>query len=374
MKIIAFADLHLDSAFASYPENERAERKEVLMRVFSRICDECRQRNADLLLIGGDLFDVPTPSPACAELVVAELGALNIPVVIAPGNHDFYIPGEVYDHMPKNVIVFKNEALSEFALNDLGATVDGYAFLSDTHDPVSLNASESADSSNVKLLLAHTDVYNKCSPYAYIDTSSLAHAGYTFSFFGHVHTDTDTHSSGNAPYAYSGVPQGRSIDEPLDGGIREIVIEDGKVVSNELIFVDEWKNLIYEISADDASSDAELIRRIEEELSVCGIEPMDVLRIILVGEHGFYYVPNEALIQKQIQKKLTGVTVSLKNEAVPQINRDELLSDPSIVGVLYRTLFEDEEYISKYNADQRTRAFRLALAAMRGDQLNYENI
>ena len=374
MKIIAFADLHLDSAFASYPENERAERKDVLMRVFSRICNECRQRNADLLLIGGDLFDVPTPSPACAELVASELGSLNIPVVIAPGNHDYYIPGEVYDHMPKNVKVFKNEALSEFAFYDLGVTVDGYAFLSDTHEQVSINAYGIPNGSGIRLLLAHTDVNNKCSPYAYIDINSLVHAGYTFSFFGHVHTDTKTYTSDKTHYAYSGVPQGRSIDEPLDGGIREVVIDGNRVVSNELIYVGEWKNLIYEISADDASSDSELIRRIEEELSLCGIEPLDVLRIILVGEHGFYYVPNEALIQKQIQKKLTGVTISLKNEAVPQINRDELLSDPSIVGVLYRTLFEDEEYINKYTADQRTRAFRLALAAMRGDQLNYENI
>ena len=101
---------------------------------------------------------------------------------------------------------------------------------------------------------------------------------------------------------------------------------------------------------------------------------MDVLRIILVGEHGFYYVPNDAIIQKQIQKRLKGVSVSLKNNAIPQINREELLSDPSIIGVLYRTLFENEEYLEKYTQDQRTRAFRLALAAMRGDQLNYENI
>jgi hypothetical protein len=68
------------------------------------------------------------------------------------------------------------------------------------------------------------------------------------------------------------------------------------------------------------------------------------------------------------------VNVSLKNNSVPQIDRDELLSDPSIIGVLYRTLFENEEYVEKYTVDQRTRAFRLALSAMRGDQLNYENI
>ena len=64
----------------------------------------------------------------------------------------------------------------------------------------------------------------------------------------------------------------------------------------------------------------------------------------------------------------------MKNESIPRIDRDELLSDPSVIGVLYKTLFEDESYTEKYSYDQRSRAFRLALSAMRGDQLNYENI
>lgn len=374
MKILAFADLHLDSAFSSYPENERAERKGILMQVFSKICNECRQRNADLLLIGGDLFDVPTPSPACTEFVASELASLRINVIIAPGNHDYYIPGEVYDHMPENVHVFKNESLSRISFESLAVNVDGYAFHSDTHAPIRFDTSDMPKANGTKLLLAHTDIFSKNSPYAYISPEDLASESYTFSFLGHVHTDTDTHVVGNARYAYSGIPQGRSIDEPIEGGIREIDIIDGKIISNELIYVWEWKNLIYDISADNATSDAEIIRRIEDIVEVGGVEPMDVLRIILVGEHGFYYVPNDAIIQKQIQKRLKGVSVSLKNNAIPQINREELLSDPSIIGVLYRTLFENEEYLEKYTQDQRTRAFRLALAAMRGDQLNYENI
>lgn len=374
MKIIAFADLHLDSAFSSYPENERAERKEILMQVFSKICKECRSRKADILLIGGDLFDTPAPSPACTELVISELESLGINVVITPGNHDYYIPGEVYDQMPDNVLVFKNEKLSRISISSLGISIDGFAFTSDSHDPVSFESIHYDAAAPIKVLLAHSDVYNKNTAYAHIQTKHFSSENYIFSFLGHIHTDTETHLINNAPYAYSGVPQGRSIDEPIEGGIREIEIIDGKILSNELINVGEWKNLIYEIPIDGAASDSEVIRSIEELLSIGKVNDMDVLRVILVGEHGFYYVPNETYLLKQLKKSLKGVSVSLKNNALPQINRDELLSDPSIIGVLYRTLFEDREYIEKYTEDQRTRAFRLALSAMRGDQLNYENI
>lgn len=374
MKIFGFADLHLDSAFSSYPENERAERKEILMQVFSKMCNECRTKNADLLLIAGDLFDVPTPSPACAEFVAAELAALGINVIITPGNHDYYIPGGVYDRMPENVFVFKEEAVSTLNIDKLGLSVDGFAFTSDTHGPINAEEIVPDISSYTKILLAHTDIHNKNSPYAYISPEIFALSKYVFSFLGHVHTDTDVYENDNSQYAYSGVPQGRSIDEPIDGGIREIEIVDGKIVANELVYVGEWKNLIYEISVDDAVSDAEVIRRISGVVSLGNVEAMDVLRIVLVGEHGFYYVPNEAFILKQIKKLLNGVSVTLKNDSVPQIDREELLSDPSIIGVLYRTLFDNEEYLEKYTEDQRIRAFRLALSAMRGDQLNYENI
>lgn len=374
MKIFAFADLHLDSAFSSYPENERAERKEILMHVFSKICDECRTQKADLLLIAGDLFDTPTPSPACSDFVISELSALGINVVITPGNHDFYIPDGVYDRMPANVHVFKREELSTINIVELAISIDGFAYLSDSHAPLSESNAGNYQAGNTRIMLAHTDIHNKNTPYAYISKDFFSSSNYVFSFLGHVHTDTSIQKTDNAQYAYSGIPQGRSIDEPIEGGVREVEIIDGEIVSNELVCVSEWKNLIYEISAACAVSDSEVLRNISDILSVARVEKHDVLRIILVGEHGFYYIPNEAFILKQTNKMLPGISISIKNNSIPQINREELLSDPSIIGVLYRTLFESEEYVKKYTADQRTRAFRLALSAMRGDQLNYENI
>jgi DNA repair exonuclease SbcCD nuclease subunit len=374
MKIFAFADLHLDSAFSSYPENERAERKEILMQVFNKICNECRTEKADLLLIAGDLFDTPTPSPSCSDFVISEFKALGINVVIAPGNHDYYIPDGIYDKMPDNVYVFKKEELSTISINELSLSIDGFAYLSDNHAPLIEKSENASESDNVRILLAHSDINSKSTPYAYISKEYFSASDYIFSFLGHVHTDTGVYSAGNVQYGYSGVPQGRSIDEPIDGGIREIEIKNGSIVSNDIVSVSEWKNLVFEIPIDNAVSDYEVIRNISDVISVSGIEKMDILRIILVGEHGFYYTPNESFILKQTKKLLSNVNVSLKNNSVPQIDRDELLSDPSIIGVLYRTLFENEEYVEKYTVDQRTRAFRLALSAMRGDQLNYENI
>ena len=374
MKIFAFADLHLDSAFSLYPENERAERKEMLLHIFDKICKKCRDEKADLLLIAGDLFDVPSPSRACSDFVASSLASLGIPVVISPGNHDYYIPGEAYDKMPENVHVFKSEDISTHRIDELGISIDGFAFTSDSHAEITDSNGALRDLDFIRLLLAHTDVHSRSTPYAHISPRFIESEGYKFAFLGHVHTDNEVYENNGFPYAYSGIPQGRSIDEQINGGLRKIEIENGDLISNELIPLAEWSNMIYEIAIDDVTTDAESLRNIFNVTDAAKLKESDVLRIILVGEHGFYYTPNESFILKQLKKSLKGITLSLKNESIPRIDRDELLSDPSVIGVLYKTLFEDESYTEKYSFDQRSRAFRLALSAMRGDQLNYENI
>lgn len=375
MKILSFADLHLDSAFTGFAENERAIRRELLNRVFCRICELCIEEKADAVFIGGDLFDVPEPSEAVEELVKYELAALPCRVYISPGNHDYYISGGVFDRMPENVFVFCDTCLSTVYNSELFLAVDGYAFTSEnyTDDPL-LSFSSVKNEGYVHVLLAHTDLSQSSGVYAPFLLSRLEGTDYSFAFLGHVHTNTASMQSGTCLAAYSGIPQGRSIDEPINGGARIVEIIDGEVLQNRLVDVSVWTNRILETDTDSIASDAELVSRLISELKHMELGRYDIVRCILVGEHDFFYTPNVDFIQSRLTHEFEDMIFSVKNKATPKQDRDSLMSDPSIIGVLYRTLFEDGDLSEEYDHDTRLRAFRLAVSAIKGDNVNPEMI
>lgn len=375
MKILSFADLHLDSAFVGAKAPERAQRREVLREVFRNIMKLCASENCDLLLIAGDLFDNTEPSEETLKMVGEELSALNIPIVISPGNHDPYRVGGVYDVIcsnAKNVHVFKSEKLEAIELDTLGVTVEGYAFLTDEliSNPlnVPVNPSES-----IKILNAHTDM-TAGSCYAGFSAYDISRHGYVLATLGHVHTRSGAVECKDTVALFSGVIQGRSIDEPLAGGAFLSEIEDGRVTSVQQISMSLWDNCIYEISADGAESDAEMMRRIVTEIEVNGVKALDVVRVILVGEHSLEYTPNTDKLLLELCKRFPEVSFSIKDKTEARLDGDTLRKDPSVVGVLYRTLFENEKFVSAYNEDTRVRAFRLAVRALQGNDIQPENI
>ncbi len=373
MKIISFADMHLDSAFVGFSDVERIERREMLSNVFCKIISLVKREDADLLLIAGDLFDIPNPTKEIESLVVSELSNLRCPVIITPGNHDYYVSGGVYDRMPENVFVFKTNELSSVYLDKHLLAVDGYAFTSESYNENPISKYKPAERKYTHILLAHTSLVSS-STYAPMDLSELSNTDYRFVFLGHVHTDNTVYEAGDAKVGFSGIPQGRSIDEPINGGIRIVEIKDGTVISEELVDVSEWNNIISETDTDGVTSDAQLVQRIVSELSLHGLSENDIVRVILTGEHDYLYTPNTLQILKLLKNAFEGITFSVKNSAFPQIKKEALMKDPTIVGILYRTLFENERIRDEYDYDTRIRAFRLAVASIRGDNISPETV
>lgn len=373
MRISAFGDLHLDSAFAAYGLRNSSARREMLRNIFSNIISAVKENGSDLLLICGDLFDIPTPTPESETLVINELSSLNIPVFITPGNHDYYTEGGVYDRMPKNVFVFKTEALRSVFIDSLNVCIDGYAFLSDTYAKNPLASYTETSEAKTRILCAHTDM-NPSSKYAPFSANDLKSTSYTFAALGHVHTMTETIKAGNCTALYSGVMQGRGPDEPLNGYLNVIDIENGNITSIEQVRMSLWDNLVYQISADGATSDSDILKRIRIETESSSIGENDVIRFELVGEHGCYYSPNITYILTELKKMLDKDEITLKNASTQAIDRETLLNDPSVAGVLYRALFEDSEFVNRYPEDVRVRAFRLSMKALRGDDIDPESI
>jgi DNA repair exonuclease SbcCD nuclease subunit len=76
--------------------DKRARLRQVRLDCLGRIGALCRERAAELVLVAGDLFDSPTPARSDVSAVCAGIGAMELPVLVIPGNHDHGGPGSVW--------------------------------------------------------------------------------------------------------------------------------------------------------------------------------------------------------------------------------------------------------------------------------------
>ena len=88
LRIIHAADLHLDSPFASLPPEQAVQRRKQQRQILQEITGLCQ--SADLVLLAGDVFDDRQVRPETVELMQTLFAQWQLPVFIAPGNHDPY--------------------------------------------------------------------------------------------------------------------------------------------------------------------------------------------------------------------------------------------------------------------------------------------
>ena len=87
IKILHSADWHLCSPLSSLAEELRQPLEQALLALPEQVASICRQEKCDLVLLAGDIFDGPCNTQTRLALCRA-LEAMEVPVFIAPGNHD----------------------------------------------------------------------------------------------------------------------------------------------------------------------------------------------------------------------------------------------------------------------------------------------
>ena len=129
LKIIHGADFHLDSPFAGLSPERAAQRRGEQRELLDRLAGLAREKQADLVLLAGDLLDSERVFRETAQALRAALAAIPCPVFIAPGNHDFYSPRSVWTSLdwPENVHIFTSDALE--AVERYGALKGGWLAL-----------------------------------------------------------------------------------------------------------------------------------------------------------------------------------------------------------------------------------------------------
>ena len=81
--IVHAADVHLETVFPDVRGG--GARRAALADAFERIVDLALERNADVLTIGGDLYESERAGPATARFLFAAFARFGKPVFVAPG-------------------------------------------------------------------------------------------------------------------------------------------------------------------------------------------------------------------------------------------------------------------------------------------------
>lgn len=235
MKIVHFADLHLDSGFAWAGAGGTAarRRRQSLRDSLRRIAALARDVDADALLCGGDLYEHDRVTPDTARFLRETFAEFApCPVYLAPGNHDWYGPDSLYalTDWSRNVHVFREPRLQPVRLGG-GLTLWGAAHRAPAS---SRNFFEgfTAQGPGAHVALCHAAERpwlagqgDGKQPHAPFDAADVERAGFAHAFLGHYHRPRDA-----ARHTYPGNPDPLAFgEEGKRGAVVATIGPDGSV-------------------------------------------------------------------------------------------------------------------------------------------------
>lgn len=233
MRLLHFADLHLDTPFCWANREQARKRRRNLRDTLLRICQVAVEQRVDALTCGGDLFEQERFTPDSAEFLRSTFAAVDpLPVFLAPGNHDWFGPQSLYRQVQwsPNVHVFDAAELTAVTLSE-GLTLWGAAHCAPANTPNFLDIFR-VDRGGTHIALFHGsargDLWMQQTgklPHAPFLAEQIQKAGLQHALLGHFHHPVDaTH------HTYPGNPDPLCFGETWQGAaVLVAVTEDGAV-------------------------------------------------------------------------------------------------------------------------------------------------
>ncbi len=374
MKLVHTADVHLDACYAALgmPAGFGNRRREGLRDVFHRIVTRAAQWPADALLIAGDLFDLDRVSRDTVAFLQAEFDAVRpLPVVIAPGNRDPYVPRSPYvtASWPSNVVIFDSPAWKSHTLKDEKLIVHGFGF-----DGPEIATNPFGDlrvrrlEGRVQVAVGHGSERGHqpvdkeaCAPF---DAATAAVKGLDYLALGHFHSATPIEGEFDTVMHYAGAPEGHNFDETGPRYYLEVEIDDKGVRVTPVAS----SSVVYSTHTVDCS-DFDTAEQVIEAIRAIGTdsEQAQVARVTLVGLCG----PDLHISIPAIHGAAASAfeALDLVNAAERMEDYEELARENTCLGVFIRKL--NEETADAPDEARRRfvkRARELGLAAYRQRQ------
>ncbi len=378
LKLLHCADLHLDVPFAARDAAASAARRQQLRDTLTRIVDVALEREVDLLLIAGDLFERNFISNKTAVHLLEQFERLrgHCQVVITPGNHDPYQRESPYAKLsfPENVRIFKGAALSSIGFPELRTRVFGYAFCDINHPEAPLadfTLSKTPDY-DFSILCAHTDFGDPLTPKAPITAKDLEQSGFDYAALGHIHRASEMQCVGKTHYAFCGSPDGLDFGQCGKKTMYYVELEridDRTEFRFTAIPTSPRHYEILTVKVNGAKTSADTIAPIKRALSLHGYDENTAVRILLEGEVSAEFSYSESAILSALPPLLYA---ELQNNTRPFFDHQTLAQDIGIRGAFYRALLPQLQSDDSAIRAQATRALQYGLCALSGEDFPIE--
>lgn len=219
IKIVHTSDNHLGMGFNNYPPEVRAGLVAARMDTLRSIVEIANDRQADLLVVAGDLFHSLNLSKALVVEAAKVLAGFSGLTLVLPGNHDYYSGNEKLwqnfaDHMSGETILLKENRV--YSLKDQGLDVNIYpAPCSSKHSKgnnLGWIKEAEIDREEINIGLAHGSIEGLTPDqegiYYYMKKDELSQIPLDLWLIGHTHV----------PYPLDGKP---TLDRIYNAGVHE---------------------------------------------------------------------------------------------------------------------------------------------------------
>ncbi len=356
---------------------QKAQARKIELRAaFSSLMFWAKTEQADIMLIAGDLFDSPHPTPDAVEFVVSQFASNpNCRFIISPGNHDFAASDSVYAKttFPENVSVFTSQTLSCLHFDNIaGHAVDvyGYAFTSPILDHNPFAEVTIPKSDTITLLCGHGTLGADNGKDCPIKTEDIVRSGFDYVALGHIHNNPGIQKIENTYYGYSGSLEPRAFNDRGERGafLSECDKKDGTFTCRPAFFrLCKRIYAVESVNLTGASTKEEVLGKINALIRQKGFGKDTLLRLTLEGSLAGHL----DISSIGIESITSGLYYcELRDHTSPDYDLDALQNDPTIKGELVRTLMPLLESEDENRRILAARALKYALSALSGNDIS----
>lgn len=371
MKLLHASDFHLDSPLSGLAPEKSARRRSELREIPRRLGSLAKAEGVDLVLLPGDLLDGKV-HPETVRALADALGDMEVPVFIAPGNHDSYHDRSPYAApvWPDNVHIFTSPEIEGVELLALNCVVHGCAFTAPRREDDPLAGFSARPDGKLHLLCLHGEV-GKAGDYAPIAPGSLEKSGAAYAALGHIHAGMSGRA-GRTLWAYPGCPEGRGFDELGPKGA--LIVSFGEGTRLAATAPDGPSAAPAELSAVPVAAKFVPVCRRQyrvESVNADGFTQMlpegespDLVRFLLTGESRF--APDLAALTAQAAPHF--FHVELQDRTTLPTDLWARSGEETLTGLFLREMRARIEAASGEERDKLLLAARFGLAALEGGE------
>jgi len=400
LRFLQFSDLHIGRGFRGPPFTLSDEERETLRSdretVLKNIAERGGAREVDLVLIPGDLFEDRRLREREARVVREVIERFHpVPVVIAPGNRDFYDQLSWYhpdvleqhgiDRWPENLHLFTSDQFETIRVDSIdGLRVTGIAHRSaEARDERLLQENVVRERGDLNLFMLHGSIVR--SPGGGSGTPlpatrrELLNQDAEYVALGHRHEERLLREDGFVRAANAGAPMAVSLD---DTGNRSVMFgtltEDG-VDSQSVERVRVCSRNVHDLewTAGEEESGEDLCRRLDGLFEERGVDEKDLVRLRWTGER-----PSPSLLQSDAFKSFKDRYFHLHVDAGHVSGRldpasldDEASPERTSEGRFVRAMKERmEDATSDERREIAEKAFRIGLEAFHNEEVDLDHV